>query len=140
MFEGERMKRKVRVWFKIEPILKYITQEEYPNLDIYPEFNEEDQLIGFYIDIEVNQQDSNDIIQEIAKNKITPLIERFRYMTKMQLEIKTQRIQQVDPYEQRSQGSISMKCNACLYKPCQMPNENDFIKIEEIKQRMWQKK
>ena len=124
------MKRKVRVWFDIEPKLKFTTEERYPNLNIIPEYKDS-KLIGLQVDVEVNLNDNDEIIKEIARHRIISLIERLRYLTKMNLKTEIKRTKQIDPPETKSAGYKTFSVNACIVKPCPMPGEEDLLKQDK---------
>ena len=120
------MKRKVRVWFDIEPKLKFTTEERYPNLNIISEYKDS-KLIGLQVDVEVNLNDNDEIVKDMARYRIIRLIERIQYLTKMNLKAEIKRIQQIDPLSVKSTGYKSLRVSAILVKHCSMPKEDDLL-------------
>ena len=120
------MRRKVRVSFDVEPKLEFTTTETYPGLGITPEY-EDANLTGLRVDVEIEANDDDEITKSFARQKITALLERLRYITGWHLAVEAVRIEQIDPPCEKAVGLTSFTVGVCITDKCQMPIEEDLL-------------
>jgi len=120
------MRRKVRVSFDVEPNLEFTTTETYPGLGITPEYEDAD-LTGLRVDVEIEANDDDEITKSLARQRITALLERLRYITGRHLAVQARRIEQIDPPCEKAVGFTSLTMGVCITDKCQMPSEEDLL-------------
>jgi hypothetical protein len=80
------MNRNARVSFEVEPRLEFTSKEIYPGIGVTPEF-EENRLKALSVDINVDSSDDEQEVIDLACQKLTPLLERLRYLTGVNVNV-----------------------------------------------------
>jgi len=120
------MKKEVRVWFRIEPKMQFVAGEQYPNLKITPEF-ENDRLTGLQVDVEVNLNDSDEVAIRKAKGKIAPLLERLRFLKNTWLEVELEMLQEILPQVKTPHTYSHLIYKFFVEEPCRLPREDELL-------------
>lgn len=125
---------KFRVYFDINPELPFENKEEYSLQGIIPIF-EDEKLVKLQTDVDIDPSTEKNIIGDLAKNKITALLERLRYITRQDLKATLGGIDRIGPPKIRRRGRVfnmrrikTIRVNPRIPKPCSMPKEDVLIK------------
>lgn len=135
------MKRKFKVTFDIEPKLGYI-EKTYPSLNITPIY-EDGKMTALQVDVEVilddtanDEEIAKEMARELATKKITPLIERLRFLTGKKLEYMIKKMHQTSPPGGRwpqldAKKAIIRVKGAETTSKSPMPEEDSLVKQDE---------
>ncbi|OGO02409.1 MAG: hypothetical protein A2Y59_00750 [Chloroflexi bacterium RBG_13_52_14] len=123
------MEKEFAVWFNIQTEVEFNNKETYPKLKIVPHYSN-NKLEKLEVNVKVTSyatDEINEIVEEIAYQKIKPLIERLGYLARKSLEINISEIKQTNPPQKPSKQFIQISPIPLPTRLCSMPKEDDLV-------------